>query len=183
MKHLLLSEKEELQMEPEAEELLKLAMRELSPTEANFSAIKKVATRIAKMEKSDIIKTYHLAEAIQYRGDFEDYVKYYIDQEWASFSDARRVEREKSSAILGRLEEVFGKGAKYRLIDLIEEMSRMDTTKLSVSKVQVWLAQLKKKYAIPLPEEHIQKEKDIEQIKKLMKKWDIGEIKLERHLK
>jgi len=54
-------------VEPAAQGLLRTAMKQLHLTARSFHRILKVSRTIADLEKSDIIKTYHIAEALQYR--------------------------------------------------------------------------------------------------------------------
>ena len=53
--------------EPAAQSLLRAAMKQLHLTARAFHRILKVSRTIADLEGSDIIKTAHLAEALQYR--------------------------------------------------------------------------------------------------------------------
>jgi len=55
------------QVEDQAQSLLKAAMKQLYLSARAFHRILKLARTIADLESSDIIKTSHLAEAIQYR--------------------------------------------------------------------------------------------------------------------
>ena len=54
-------------VEPEAQGLLKMAMKQLYLSGRAFHRILKLARTIADLESSDIIKASHVAEAIQYR--------------------------------------------------------------------------------------------------------------------
>jgi len=54
-------------VEPAAQSLLRAAMKQLHLTARTFHRILKVSRTIADLEGSDIIKTSHLAEALQYR--------------------------------------------------------------------------------------------------------------------
>jgi len=53
--------------EPEAQGLLRAAMKQLHLTARAFHRILKLSRTIADLENSDIVKTYHVAEALQYR--------------------------------------------------------------------------------------------------------------------
>jgi len=53
--------------EPEAQSLLKTAMKQLYLTARSFHRILKLSRTIADLDESDIIKASHLAEALQYR--------------------------------------------------------------------------------------------------------------------
>jgi magnesium chelatase family protein len=53
--------------EPAAQSLLRAAMKQLHLTGRAFHRILKLSRTIADLEHSDIIKTYHMAEALQYR--------------------------------------------------------------------------------------------------------------------
>jgi len=53
--------------EPAAQSLLRTAMKQLHLTGRAFHRILKLSRTIADLEQSDIIKTYHMAEALQYR--------------------------------------------------------------------------------------------------------------------
>jgi len=55
------------QVEESAQSLLKAAMKQLYLSARAFHRILKLARTIADLEKADIIKAHHLAEAIQYR--------------------------------------------------------------------------------------------------------------------
>jgi magnesium chelatase family protein len=55
------------QVEEPAQGLLKMAMKQLHLSARAFHRILKLARTIADLEKADIIKSHHLAEAIQYR--------------------------------------------------------------------------------------------------------------------
>lgn len=55
------------QVEPSAQGLLTSAMRQLSLSARGFHRILKVARTIADLDGADIIRSHHLAEAIQYR--------------------------------------------------------------------------------------------------------------------
>ena len=55
------------QVEESAQSLLKAAMKQLYLSARAFHRILKLALTIADLEKSDIIKAHHVAEAIQYR--------------------------------------------------------------------------------------------------------------------
>jgi magnesium chelatase family protein len=55
------------QVEGQAQSLLKAAMKQLYLSARAFHRILKLARTIADLEKGDIIKAHHLAEAIQYR--------------------------------------------------------------------------------------------------------------------
>jgi len=55
------------QVEEAAQSLLKAAMKQLYLSARAFHRILKLARTIADLENSDIIKTHHVAEAIQYR--------------------------------------------------------------------------------------------------------------------
>ncbi len=59
--------KEFCRVEPAAQGLLRAAMKQLHLTARSFHRILKLSRTIADLEKSDIIKTYHVAEALQYR--------------------------------------------------------------------------------------------------------------------
>lgn len=54
-------------IEPSAKSLLGVAMKQLHLTARAFHRVLKVSRTIADLENSDIIKTYHVAEALQYR--------------------------------------------------------------------------------------------------------------------
>jgi magnesium chelatase family protein len=54
-------------IEPTAKSLLGAAMRQLHLTARAFHRVLKVSRTIADLESSDIIKTCHVAEALQYR--------------------------------------------------------------------------------------------------------------------
>lgn len=54
-------------IEPSAKSLLGAAMKQLHLTARAFHRVLKVSRTIADLEGSDIIKTYHVAEALQYR--------------------------------------------------------------------------------------------------------------------
>jgi magnesium chelatase family protein len=54
-------------VESAAQSLLRAAMKQLHLTARAFHRILKVSRTIADLENSDIIKTYHVAEALQYR--------------------------------------------------------------------------------------------------------------------
>ncbi|MBA7684945.1 Competence protein ComM [subsurface metagenome] len=54
-------------IEPSAKSLLGAAMKQLHLTARAFHRVLKVSRTIADLENSDIIKTYHVAEALQYR--------------------------------------------------------------------------------------------------------------------
>jgi len=54
-------------MEDQAQSLLKTAMKQLYLSARAFHRILKLARSIADLENADIIKTHHIAEAIQYR--------------------------------------------------------------------------------------------------------------------
>jgi magnesium chelatase family protein len=53
--------------EPTAQSLLRTAMKQLHLTGRAFHRILKLSRTIADLERSDIIKTHHMAEALQYR--------------------------------------------------------------------------------------------------------------------
>jgi magnesium chelatase family protein len=53
--------------EPAAQSLLRAAMKQLHLTGRAFHRILKLSRTIADLEHSDIIKTHHMAEALQYR--------------------------------------------------------------------------------------------------------------------
>jgi len=55
------------QAEESAQSLLKAAMKQLYLSARAFHRILKLARTIADLEKADIIRANHLAEAIQYR--------------------------------------------------------------------------------------------------------------------
>jgi len=55
------------QVEPSAQSLLRTAMKQLSLSARGFHRILKVARTIADLEGISMIKTQHVAEAIQYR--------------------------------------------------------------------------------------------------------------------
>ena len=55
------------QLEPAAQSLLQMAMNQLSMSARGFHRVLKVARTIADLAGSDVIKTSHLAEAVQYR--------------------------------------------------------------------------------------------------------------------
>ena len=55
------------QAEPSARSLLRTAMRQLSLSARGFHRILKVARTIADLDSSEIIRTRHVAEAVQYR--------------------------------------------------------------------------------------------------------------------
>ena len=55
------------QVEESAQSLLKAAMKQLYLSARAFHRILKLARTIADLEDSEIIKTHHVAEAIQYR--------------------------------------------------------------------------------------------------------------------
>ncbi|HJX69969.1 MAG TPA: YifB family Mg chelatase-like AAA ATPase [Dehalococcoidia bacterium] len=55
------------QVEPSAQGLLRMAMKQLSLSARAFHRTLKLARTIADLENSDTIKAHHLAEAIQYR--------------------------------------------------------------------------------------------------------------------
>jgi magnesium chelatase family protein len=59
--------KEFCTVEPAAQSLLRTAMKQLHLTGRAFHRILKLSRTIADLEQSDIIKTYHMAEALQYR--------------------------------------------------------------------------------------------------------------------
>ncbi len=55
------------QTDTSAQSLLKAAMKQMSLSARAFHRILKLARTIADLEKSDIIKANHIAEAVQYR--------------------------------------------------------------------------------------------------------------------
>ena len=55
------------QLEPEAHSLLRAAMKQLSLTARAFHRVLKLARTVADLDSSEIIKSQHLAEAVQYR--------------------------------------------------------------------------------------------------------------------
>jgi magnesium chelatase family protein len=55
------------QTDASAQSLLKAAMKQMSLSARAFHRILKLARTIADLEKSDIIRANHIAEAIQYR--------------------------------------------------------------------------------------------------------------------
>ena len=59
--------KESCTVEPAAQSLLRAAMNQLHLTGRAFHRILKLSRTIADLEHSDIIKTHHMAEALQYR--------------------------------------------------------------------------------------------------------------------
>jgi len=59
--------KEFCTLEPAAQSLLRSAMKQLHLTGRAFHRILKLSRTIADLERSDIIKTHHMAEALQYR--------------------------------------------------------------------------------------------------------------------
>jgi magnesium chelatase family protein len=59
--------KEFCMVEPAAQSLLRAAMKQLHLTGRAFHRILKLSRTIADLEHSDIIKTHHMAEALQYR--------------------------------------------------------------------------------------------------------------------
>ncbi|OGN98201.1 MAG: magnesium chelatase [Chloroflexi bacterium RBG_13_51_36] len=59
--------KEFCTVEPAAQNLLRAAMKQLHLTGRAFHRILKLSRTIADLENSDIIKTHHMAEALQYR--------------------------------------------------------------------------------------------------------------------
>jgi magnesium chelatase family protein len=59
--------KEFCRVEPTAQSLLRAAMKQLHLTGRAFHRILKLSRTIADLEQSDIIKTHHMAEALQYR--------------------------------------------------------------------------------------------------------------------
>jgi len=59
--------KEFCTVEPAAQNLLRAAMKQLHLTGRAFHRILKLSRTIADLEHSDIIKTHHMAEALQYR--------------------------------------------------------------------------------------------------------------------
>jgi len=59
--------KEFCAVESTAQSLLRTAMKQLHLTARAFHRILKVSRTIADLENSDIIKVYHIAEALQYR--------------------------------------------------------------------------------------------------------------------
>ena len=59
--------KEFCTVEPAAQSLLRTAMKQLHLTGRAFHRILKLSRTIADLEQSDIIKTHHMAEALQYR--------------------------------------------------------------------------------------------------------------------
>jgi magnesium chelatase family protein len=54
-------------MDEQAQSILRLAMAQLSLSARAFHRILKLARTIADMDRSDILCSHHLAEAIQYR--------------------------------------------------------------------------------------------------------------------
>ena len=54
-------------VEPSAQSLLRTAMKQLHLTARAFHRILKLSRTIADLENSDVIKTHHIAEALQYR--------------------------------------------------------------------------------------------------------------------
>jgi len=59
--------KEFCQIEPQAKSLLHVATKQLTLSARSFYRILKLARTIADLERTDIIRANHLAEAIQYR--------------------------------------------------------------------------------------------------------------------
>jgi magnesium chelatase family protein len=59
--------KEYCTVEPAAQSLLSAAMKQLHLTARAFHRILKLSRTIADLEHSDIIKTHHVAESLQYR--------------------------------------------------------------------------------------------------------------------
>ena len=55
------------QVEESAQSLLKTAMKQLYLSARAFHRILKIGRTLADLENTDIIKTHHIAEAIQYR--------------------------------------------------------------------------------------------------------------------
>lgn len=55
------------QLDPHAKSLLQVAMSQLSLSARGFHRVLKVSRTIADLAGSDVIKTAHLAEALQYR--------------------------------------------------------------------------------------------------------------------
>ena len=54
-------------LEPPAQNLLRSAMKQLHLTGRAFHRVLKLSRTIADLQHSDIIKTHHMAEALQYR--------------------------------------------------------------------------------------------------------------------
>jgi magnesium chelatase family protein len=54
-------------VEPSAQSLLRAAMKQLHLTGRAFHRILKLSRSIADLEDENIIKTHHMAEALQYR--------------------------------------------------------------------------------------------------------------------
>ena len=59
--------KEFCSVESPAQSLLRTAMKQLHLTARAFHRVLKLSRTIADLENSDSIKTYHVAEALQYR--------------------------------------------------------------------------------------------------------------------
>ena len=57
----------QLSMEDEAKSLLRMAMNQLSLSARSFHRVLKLARTIADLGGSQVIRTSHLAEALQYR--------------------------------------------------------------------------------------------------------------------
>ena len=140
----------ELPLDKSSQELLNLAKGQLTPQKLNVPEVLKSASKIAQLDKNDIIQPYHLSEAIQYHGNANDFIRNFIEDEWGNYSGytVAQIERRRNqlNLLLDRAEEILGGNLKQRVNAIVDEFMTVDTTKMSVSKIQNFLEKLKKKY-------------------------------------
>lgn len=143
----------------DAQNLLNMAVKHFERAVFNKAAVEQIAERIARMEGSEVIEACHMAEAIQYRGDPFDYLKVFILEELPGFigKSAEVVERQKTSALLARVDEVFQQDIKGQVLIILDEFFRYYHAGLRVSEIKKILARLQRKYINPKTDKALNK--------------------------
>lgn len=136
-----------MKLELQSEELLKNAIRIMNYDQLNSEDCLKLAEKIAMLDKSDIIKPYHLAEALQFGGSLQLWLKNYLIQlEAETETEEQLLKKTIKSEWVKRAEEVYninGLGEKlYRIAQKFWEfkndsslMKNRKITKLIVSSI------------------------------------------------
>jgi len=112
-----------MKMTEKAKEIFRTAILIHKRSAFNPSEVLKVAERISSLDHAKEIKADHMAEAINYYGDIDDYIKEFVGQnlgeEYMDRRDYKSLIAFPDSPEVLRLTEIYGPDIKKRLIEVI----------------------------------------------------------------